>query len=141
MEKGKKMKKYYTTEDLTNGNVAVKFKNDEDRLTEILKAAFPKDEYWNSSNNMSGVEVNEKFYLDWDASKQEGKPSFWWATNIEPIYNFPTVSEKYVLLPGEKVSEKGLTWESLLDEYYASKDHGPFSEYLKRNFKCNVKRL
>ena len=135
------MKKYYTVEDLAAGNVAVRFKKDESRLTDLLKAAFPQDEYWSSFSSMSGVEVDEKFYLDWDESELKGEPSFWWATNIEPTYDIPTVSEKYILLPGENVPEKGFTWDSLLHEYYDSKDHGPFSEYLKRNFKCNVKRI
>jgi hypothetical protein len=133
------MKKYYTTEDLAAGNIAVKFKKDQDRLTEILKAAFPNDKYWGDYSNMSGVEVNERFYLDYDETKEEGVPSFWWSTNIEPKYDLPTVSEKYILLPGESIPEK-LDWHTIVVEWQHS-DIKDLEEFLTLNFKCNVKRL
>jgi hypothetical protein len=134
------MKKYYTIEDLAIGKIAVKFKKDEGRLTEILKAAFPNDKYWGDYSNMSGVEVNERFYLDYDETKKEGVPSFWWSTNMEPKYDFPAVSEKYILLPGESVPEK-LTWEKIIYEFTKEPIDVSLIDFLNKNFKCNVKRL
>ena len=133
------MKKYYTVEDLATGRVAVKFKKDEKRLTEILKAAFPEDLYWSSEKNLALVEKGEKFHLDVEESTEIGVPSFWWAGSIQTTYDFPTVSEKYILLPGEGVPEK-LNWSTIVVEWQHS-SIWDLEEFLTKNFKCNVKRL
>lgn len=128
------MKKYYTVEDLANGDVILKFKKDEKRVFNIVKEAFREDEWVSNLKVLRNLEKGDLFYREDDLS-------IWWGETNHLGNNIPLVSEKYILLPGESIPEKGFTWDSLLDEYYDSKDHGPFSEYLKRNFKCNVKRL
>lgn len=137
------MKKYYTIEDLATGVVAIKFKKDASRLNDIIKLAFPKDPIWLYNMDIKETDLmkGDGFYLESVETELEGVPCFWWANGKWVEINLPTVSEKYILLPGEKVPQKGFTWESLLEEYYESKDHGSFSEWLKRNYTCNVKKI
>lgn len=135
------MKKYYTTEDLATGKVVLKFKEREARLLAIIHEAFKEDVNALGISQIPDATKGDLFYNNSIEAKRLGHPYLFWGTYINFGVDVPQVSEKYILLPGENIPEKGFTWDSLLDEYYDSKDHGPFSEYLKRNFKCNVKRL
>lgn len=137
------MKKYYTIEDLATGVVAVKFKKDVRRLNAIIKAAFPKDPIWGQDMRIreEDLEKGDGFYLAEEETKAKGVPCFWWASGNYVAIDIPHVSEKYILLPGESVPQKDFTWDSLLEEYYESKDHGSFSKWLKRNYTCNVKKI
>lgn len=135
------MKKYYTTEDLATGNVILKFKKKEARTLAIIHEAFKEDVNAQGISSLDFEDKGDLFYNNPIDSNRLGHPYLFWGVYFQGMDGVPQVSEKYILLPGESIPEKGFTWDSLLDEYYDSKDHGPFSEYLKRNFKCNVKRL
>ena len=139
--KTNKMKKYYTVKDVATGAVAIKFKKDASRLNNIIKLAFPNDPNWvhNMVIKESDLIKGDRFYLESIETELEGVPCFWWANGNCTEIDLPTVSEKYILLPGESVPE-----EFTLDEIWLDFAHstygGTFIQFIEKGYNIKIKK-
>ena len=135
------MKKYYTVKDLATGVVAVKFKKDASRLNDIIKLAFPNDPIWvhNMDIKESDLIKGDRFYLESVETELEGVPCFWWANGNWTEIDLPTVSEKYILLPGESVPED-FTLDEIWLDYAHSTYEGTFIQFLEKDYNIKIKK-
>jgi hypothetical protein len=134
------MKKYYTTEDLREGTVAIKFKKDKKRTFDILKEAFPYDPYILPNEELEFLEKDDVLRRDFSDSTYFDEDRFWWGQLSYDTRMLPYVSEKYILLLGEVMPED-LALEDVWLEYLNAGFSGGFKDYLGAKFKCKFKKL